>query len=81
MSLSSTVAPPSRLSRLVDATPILGPVLRAATRDVALIYHLLLIALTLLVLAVKVWGLVALTMAALAMVPVMFALFLWISWP
>jgi hypothetical protein len=48
---------------------------------VNVIFYLLVIALTLLVLAVKTWGLVVLTMVALCMVPVMFALFIWISWP
>jgi hypothetical protein len=57
------------------------PVLSAIARDVNVIFYLLVIALTLLVLAVKTWGIVVLTMVALCMVPVMFALFIWISWP
>lgn len=50
-------------------------------RDINVVFYLLVIALTALVLAVKTWGLVALTMAALPMVPVMFGLFIWISLP
>ena len=61
--------------------PVLSAIVRDVARDVNVIFYLMVIALTLLVLAVKTWGLVALTMVALCMVPVMFALFIWISWP
>jgi hypothetical protein len=61
--------------------PILSSIARDVARDVNVIFYLLVIALTLLVLAVKTWGLVVLTMVALCMVPLMFALFVWISWP
>jgi|LauGreDrversion4_2_1035121.scaffolds.fasta_scaffold449855_2 hypothetical protein len=61
--------------------PVLSAIVRDVARDVNVIFYLLVIALTLLVLAVKTWGLVVLTMVALCMVPVMFALFIWISWP
>ena len=61
--------------------PVLSAIVRDVARDVNVIFFLLVIALTLLVLAVKTWGLVVLTMVALCMVPVMFALFIWISWP
>jgi hypothetical protein len=61
--------------------PVLSSIARDVARDVNVVYYLLVIAVTLLVLAVKTWGLVVLTMAALCMVPVMFALFIWISWP
>ena len=60
--------------------PDSGPV-RDVARDVNVIFYLMVIALTLLVLAVKTWGLVVLTIVALCMVPMMFALFIWISWP
>jgi hypothetical protein len=61
--------------------PFLSSIARDVARDVNVIFYLLVIALTLLVLAVKIWGLVVLTMVALCMVPLMFALFVWISWP
>lgn len=61
--------------------PLFSALARDIGRDVNIIFYLLAIALTVLVLAVKTWGLVALTMAALPMVPVMFAIFIWISLP
>ena len=73
MSISAT--------RLKVQIPVLSAIARDVARDVNVIFYLLVIALTLLVLAVKTWGLVVLTMVALCMVPVMFALFIWISWP
>ena len=73
MSISAT--------RLKVQIPALSAIARDVARDVNVIFYLLVIALTLLVLAVKTWGLVVLTMVALCMVPVMFALFIWISWP
>jgi hypothetical protein len=73
----SATAKAGLLSRL----PLVGPIARAVDQDINLIFYLLVIALTLLVLAVKLWGLVALTMVALAAVPCMFAFFIAISWP
>jgi len=61
--------------------PIFSSLSDAIGRDVNLIFYILVILLTALVLAVKTWGLVALTMAALPMVPVMFAFFVYISLP
>lgn len=61
--------------------PLFGWIARDIGRDVNIVFYMLAIALTVLVLAVKTWGLVALTMAALPMVPVMFAIFIWISLP
>ena len=45
------------------------------------VFVVLAIAVVLLVVAVKFWGLIALTFAATAMVPVIFILFVIISWP
>ncbi|QLQ18108.1 MAG: hypothetical protein HZT43_04495 [Exiguobacterium profundum] len=53
----------------------------AASRGVAAVFYLIAIALAALVLAVSVWGLVALTFTALALVPVMMALLIAIGWP
>ena len=50
-------------------------------RDSSLIFYVLVIALTGVVLAVKAWGLMALVMTALAFVPVMFLLLIWITIP
>ena len=61
--------------------PVISSIARDIARDVNVVFYLLVIAVTVLVLAVKTWGLVALTMVALCMVPLMFALFIWISWP
>ena len=77
MSLSESLPSPGLLSRL----PVIGPVSRAVGQDINLIFYLLVIALTVLVLAVKTWGLVALTMTALALVPCMFAFFIAVTWP
>lgn len=59
-------------SRGFAALPILGFIARDIARDVNVIFYLLTILLTLVVLAVKTWGIVALSMAALALVPVVF---------
>lgn len=63
-------------SRGLAAFPILGPIFRGLARDIGrdptLIFYILTILLTVLVLAIRTWGLVALGLSALAMVPVMF---------
>jgi hypothetical protein len=59
--------------------PILTPLARAIAKDVHVIFYLLTILLTLLVLAIKTWGLVALTLTALALVPVIFVLLVLIT--
>jgi hypothetical protein len=56
--------------RLLFATPIIGTIARDIQRDINSIYYALVILVTCLVLAVKVWGVVALAMTALAFVPV-----------
>ncbi len=73
----SQARPRSKARRI----PILSSLARDIGRDINVVFYLLVIALTVLVLAVKTWGIVALTMAALPMVPVMFAVFIWISFP
>jgi hypothetical protein len=77
MSLSETF--PAR--GLMNRIPVVGPISRAVGKDTDLVFYLLVIALTALVLAVKTWGLVALTMTALALVPCMFAFFIAVTWP
>lgn len=74
MSLSASLPRPVYL-------PILTPLSRAVSQDINLVFYIMVVLLTLLVLAVKLWGLVALTMAALALVPVMFTLFVILTLP
>ena len=50
-------------------------------RGVNLFFVILALGLVALAVAVKVWGMVALTMAALPFVPVMYIIFIWISLP
>lgn len=77
MSLSETL--PAR--GLMDRLPVVGPISRAVGQDTNVLFYLLVIALTVLVLAVKTWGVVALTLTALAMVPCMFIFFIAVTWP
>lgn len=67
------------LTRTTPRIPVFGPLARAIAQDPSTIFYLLVILLTLVVLAVKAWGLVALAMTALAMVPVMFVLLIAIT--
>ncbi len=73
--------PESATARLYLAIPIIGPLTRAAQKDIAVLWYVMLILLTALVLAVQTWGLVALTMTALAAVPVMFTVLIILSRP
>lgn len=67
--------PTPALTRL----PLLGFIARDISRDINVIFYLLTIFVTLVVLAVKIWGVVALAMTALAFVPVMFCLLIAIT--
>ncbi len=71
----------SALSRFVRALPVVGRVIRDIERDIDAVYYLIVIALTALVLAVQVWGLPALVLTALALIPVIFALLIWVTLP
>jgi len=55
--------------------------IRDVERDVDSVFYVIAILLTALVLAMKVWGLAALVLTAVALVPVMFVLLIWISLP
>jgi hypothetical protein len=61
------------------AIPVLGWMARDIARDPDSIWYALVILLTILILAVKTWGLVALTLTAVALVPVMFVLLICIT--
>jgi hypothetical protein len=65
--------------RFVYALPILGQIARDIATDKENIFYALMIFVTLIILAVNAWGIVALAMSALAMVPVMFTLLLMIT--
>ncbi|SEM75765.1 hypothetical protein SAMN05216227_100254 [Pseudorhodobacter antarcticus] len=65
--------------RLLYAVPIIGQIARDIAKDKDSIYYALAIFVTLVVIAVKTWGLVALTMTALMLVPIMFVLFIAIT--
>lgn len=82
MSLTATApAAPGLASRILHATPVLGHIARDISRDISTVYYLLTILVTVLVLAVQTWGLAALVLPAVAFVPVMFALLVWITLP
>lgn len=61
--------------------PVFGHIARDIGRDVNIVFYLLVIALTALVLAIKAFGLVALVLTAIAAVPVIFVLLLWVTLP
>lgn len=65
----------------VRAVPVVGRVIREVEREVDTVYYLLVIFLTAVVLAVQAWGLAALVVTAVALVPVIFVLLLWITLP
>lgn len=72
--MTSTTAP-----RGLTALPLIGFIARDITRDINIVFYILTILMTALVLAIKMWGVVALAMTALAMVPVMFVILLLIT--
>jgi hypothetical protein len=67
------------LSRGLYSIPVFGWIARDIARGPDNIWYALVILLTLLVLAVKAWGLVALALGALAAVPVMFVVLIAIT--
>jgi hypothetical protein len=77
----TALSAPNAFGRLVRATPVVGHIIRDVEREVDTLYYLLVIALTAVVLAVQTWGLPALVLTALALVPVMFALLVILARP
>ena len=67
------------LSRGLYSIPVFGWIARDIARSSDPIWYALVILLTVLVLAVKTWGLVALALTALGAVPVMFVLLIAIT--
>lgn len=80
-SFETLTARRSPLARLFRALPVVGRVIREVEREIDTIYYLLVIALTAVVLAVQIWGLPALVLTALALVPVMFVLLVILARP
>ncbi len=61
--------------------PVLGHIARDIGRDISVVFYLLVIAVTAVVLAVQSFGLAALVLTALAAVPVIFVLLIWVTLP
>lgn len=74
-SLSADSAPPP------VTLPVIGHIARDIGRDINIVFYLLVIFATVVVLAVKTFGLAALVLTAVAAVPVIFALLLWVTLP
>ena len=72
---------PSPLGRIARAIPIVGQVIRDVERDTSSIFYLLVIFITAVVLGIQTWGLPALVLTALALVPVMFVLLIILARP
>jgi hypothetical protein len=83
--MTTTAAKPnagsSLVGRLLRALPLIGHVIRDVERDINSIFYLIVIAVTAVVLAVQIWGLAALVLTAVALVPVMFALLIILARP
>jgi hypothetical protein len=65
--------------RRLHAVPVVGWIARDIAHDPDSIWYALVILLTVLVLAVNTWGIMVLSLMALAMVPVMFVLLILIT--
>ncbi len=65
--------------RILYAIPLLGQIARDIATDKDSIFYALMIFVTVVVLAVKTWGIVALAMSALSLVPIVFVLLLMIT--
>jgi hypothetical protein len=72
---------PSPLGRLARRVPVVGRVIREMEREADTVYYLITIFVTAVVLAVQTWGLPALVLTALAMVPVMFVVLITLARP
>lgn len=71
----------SLLTRIFFAIPVIGWIARDLTEGGSEnIYYLLVAIFTLLVIAVATWGLQALSLIAVALVPVIFIVLVWITW-
>lgn len=78
---ATTSSVPSPVGRIARAIPLVGRVIRDIEREIDTVYYLLTIVVTAVVLAVQTWGLPALVLSALALVPVMFVLLVILARP
>jgi hypothetical protein len=74
-------ARPSLASRMFHAIPLIGWIARDIAKDVDAALYAVMIAVTLVILAVMTWGLPALVLTAIAMVPVIFVLLICVTVP
>ena len=81
MIATTAPSPSSPLSRFFRALPVIGRVMREIEREIDTVYYLLVILLTALVLAIQTWGLPVLVLTAVALVPVIFILLIWVTLP
>lgn len=61
--------------------PIISHIANDIRRDINVVYYVLTILVTLMVLAIKTWGIAALVVTYVALIPVIFAIFIWITLP
>lgn len=81
MTAIDTTYVPSPAGRILRALPVVGRVVRDIEREIDTVYYLIVIFLTAVVLAVQAWGLAALVVTAVSLVPVIFVLLIWITLP
>jgi hypothetical protein len=81
MNASTTAHLPSPAGRIMRALPVIGRVIRDIEREIDTVYYLIVILLTALILAVQTWGLAALVVTAVALVPVVFVFLIWVTLP
>jgi hypothetical protein len=81
MTATATAYTPSPAGRVLRSIPVIGRVVRDIEREIDTVYYLIVIFLTAVVLAVQTWGLAALVVTAVSLVPVIFVLLIWITLP
>jgi hypothetical protein len=81
MTATATAYIPSPAGRVLRSIPVIGRVVRDIEREIDTVYYLIVIFLTAVVLAVQTWGLAALVVTAVSLVPVIFVLLIWITLP
>lgn len=78
---ATTLPTPGPFARVIRALPLVGRVIRDVEREIDTVYYLVTIFVTAVILAVQTWGLPALVLTALALVPVMFVLLVILARP
>jgi hypothetical protein len=79
--MTATAYVPSPAGRILRSVPVVGRVVRDIEREIDTVFYLIVIFLTAVVLAVQTWGLAALVVTAVSLVPVIFVLLIWITLP